>query len=159
MLQLKPSPGAEYKWLEDRALTRFSISLLCDIDGKSMLMLDDGLGDVDDRDAVDADPETKRESGMRKENRLPLLTVDSTRNCPPSCSTILATTARPSPAKIRYQDLTKNGGKQREVAPTPTLPLSLGSEDSTCSNSRKMCSNLSGGMPEPVSATRISTAV
>lgn len=38
-----------------------------------------------------------RVKGIRKENWLPLSTFESTRNWPPSCSTIRATTANPRP--------------------------------------------------------------
>ena len=43
--------------------------------------------------------------------------------------------------------------------PTPASVCGFGSEDCTCSNSLKMLSNLPGGIPQPESATRISTAV
>ena len=81
---------------------------------------------------------TATAKGIKNENRLPSPTLDSTRSWPPNCSTIRATTANPRP---------RPGEAVR------------GAADSTCSNSRKIFSSLVGGIPQPVSATTISTAV
>ena len=43
--------------------------------------------------------------GSRNEKRLPLPSAESTRNCPPSCSTMRATTANPSPDKIAISEV------------------------------------------------------
>ena len=57
----------------------------------------DELPEIDSRALGDADISVER--GRRKENRLPSPRAESTRSWPPSCSTIRATTANPSPVE------------------------------------------------------------
>jgi len=83
------------------------------------------------------------------------LTWESTRSWPPSCSTILATTANPRPGQGQW-------GIQsywQLIVPTLASEFDRSSEDSTCSNSRNIFSNFPSSIPHPVSETTISTAV
>lgn len=69
-----------------RAFTRDSIS--CSLDPRLCV-----LERCDDTSLL----AVSMANGIRKEKRLPSLTCESTRSCPPSCSTMRATTARPKP--------------------------------------------------------------
>lgn len=118
-------------WSDAKASTRSSISLPLLLFREPRPVRKDVLHDLEPISPVMA-------KGIKNEKRLPSFTLDSTRSWPPSCSTIRATTANPRPR--------------------PGVAV-RGAADSTCSNSRKMLSSLAGEMPQPVSATTISTAM
>lgn len=146
-------------WLEARASTSESMSLEPVLEVRERNRIDDWLEERGDKDVL---PSVDSSNGIRNENRLPSLTFESTRNCPPSCSTILATTAKPRPNENeRRKNISRWHNRIASLRidlPTPAGP-DFGSESSTCSNSRNMISSLSAEIPHPVSATTISTAV
>lgn len=137
-----------------KASTRFSISSAW-LEG--LVCVPKGASEDPDDNSSGTGSSAGKVRGIKNEKRLPWSTVDSTRSCPPSCSTILETTARPNPSPKRFsshQPLVR-----LVYSPTPESSPTFGPDDSTCSNSLKICSSLSGGIPQPVSATRISTAI